>query len=354
MTTGATTTPPTGAARPPDDGREAAPGAGTRGAGLFATLARAAGSEYAVLGLTAIYALAVWPFVPELFGGENLANVASNMLPLLAVALGQMLVLIAGGIDLSATSVIAMASVVGAAVMNDRDGVMAGRAAAVPAAVACMLAAGLLVGLFNGAAITVLRLPAFIVTLATMMTGGGAAVWATRSKNISMLPDAFLGLGQGSVMRVPAPLLIVGTLAAVTHAVLSRTVAGRWLYAVGLNARAARVSGVPVRRVTILAYAASGLCAAVASVLLTARLETGSPTLGQGMLLDVIGAAVIGGTSLFGGRGKVLWTVAGVLLFTLISNTMNLVGLSDEKILVVKGCVILAAAALDRARRRAS
>jgi ribose transport system permease protein len=168
-----------------------------------------------------------------------------------------------------------------------------------------------------------------------------------------MLPDAFLYLGQGNLFHVPVPLLIVAALAAATHVVLSRTLTGGWLYAIGLNVQAARISGVPVRRVTILAYAASGLFAAVASMLLTARLETGSPTQGQGMLLDVIGATVIGGTSLFGGRGKVLWTVTGVLLFTLISNTLNLFGLSDDKIMIVKGCVILVAATLDWVRHRA-
>jgi ribose/xylose/arabinose/galactoside ABC-type transport system permease subunit len=152
---------------------------------------------------------------------------------------------------------------------------------------------------------------------------------------------------------VPVPLLIVGGLAAVIHVVLTRTLGGRWLYATGLNARAARISGVPVGRVVVCTYVASGALAAVASILYTARLETGSPTLGREILLDVIGATVIGGTSLFGGRGKVLWTTMGVLLFTLISNTLNLIGLGDDRAMIVKGCAILLAAALDWVRHRA-
>jgi ribose/xylose/arabinose/galactoside ABC-type transport system permease subunit len=121
---------------------------------------------------------------------------------------------------------------------------------------------------------------------------------------------------------------------------------------VGLNARAARVSGVPVRRTTATAYVLSGLCAAAASILYTGRLETASPTLGREVLLDVIGAAVIGGTSLFGGKGNVMWVVFGVLLFSLIANTLSLFGLPHFNVMAVKGGIILMAALLDVARNR--
>jgi ribose/xylose/arabinose/galactoside ABC-type transport system permease subunit len=144
----------------------------------------------------------------------------------------------------------------------------------------------------------------------------------------------------------------VAPLAVGAHLVLSRTVFGRWLYAVGGNPRAARVSGVPVERVLVLAYVACGLCAAVAAVLYSARLETGSPVLGQRIFLDVIGGAVIGGTSLFGGRGTVRGTAFGVLFITLVDNSLNLMGLSSFTILMVKGGVILAAAVLDALRER--
>jgi ribose/xylose/arabinose/galactoside ABC-type transport system permease subunit len=139
-------------------------------------------------------------------------------------------------------------------------------------------------------------------------------------------------------------------LAVAMHLLLSRFLLGRWLYAVGLNARAARVSGVPVRRSTAAAYVLSGLCAAAASILYTGRLETASPTLGREVLLDVVGAAVIGGTSLFGGKGNVLWVVFGVLLFTLIANSLSVFGLTHFTVMAVKGGVILLAALLDVAR----
>jgi ribose/xylose/arabinose/galactoside ABC-type transport system permease subunit len=133
---------------------------------------------------------------------------------------------------------------------------------------------------------------------------------------------------------------------------LTRTVLGRWLFAVGGNARTALVSGVPVERVVLFAYVACAVCAAVASILYTARLETGSPVLGQRILLDVIGAVVIGGTSLFGGRGSVLGTVYGALFITLLDNGLNLMGLSSFSVLMVKGTVILAAALVDAIRER--
>jgi ribose/xylose/arabinose/galactoside ABC-type transport system permease subunit len=145
---------------------------------------------------------------------------------------------------------------------------------------------------------------------------------------------------------------VVLPLAVLAHGVLSRTVLGRWLYAVGGNARAARVSGVPVERVLLLAYAACGACAGLAAVLYTARLETGSPVLGQRIFLDVIGGAVIGGSSLFGGRGTVRGTAFGVLFISLVDNSLNLLGLSSFTVLMVKGGVILAAAVLDAWRER--
>ena len=315
-------------------------------------VARAVLSEYSVLFLSIVYFLAVWPFVPELGSGENLSNLFSSMLPLLAVAIGQTVVLITGGIDLSATAVIGLASVAGAWVMNGTSGLLAGSPLAVPAGVGLMLLVGLTVGLLNGLAITAFDMPPFIVTLTMMMLAGGVAVYSTQSRNIIDLPDAFVALASGSSFRVPYAVLLVGALAVIAHGMLSRTLVGRWLYAVGMNARASLVSGVPVKRVIVFAYCVSGVCAAVASMLYTARLETGKPTIADRILLDVVGAAVIGGTSLFGGKGKVIWTAFGVLLFTLIDNTLNMLSLQHYTITMVKGGVILLAAMVDLVRNR--
>jgi ribose/xylose/arabinose/galactoside ABC-type transport system permease subunit len=136
------------------------------------------------------------------------------------------------------------------------------------------------------------------------------------------------------------------------HLVLQRTVYGRWLYAVGQNSTAALISGVPVVKVAFAPYVISGFCAGLASILLTGRLETGSPVLGREILLDIIGATVVGGTSLFGGRGKILWTFFGVLFLALLDNALNLLNLSHFSITIAKGTVILLAAVLDALRQR--
>jgi ribose/xylose/arabinose/galactoside ABC-type transport system permease subunit len=309
-------------------------------------------SELSVFYLTILYFLALTPFTPGLASAENAANIFSNLLPLLIVALGQTVVLIAGGIDLSVTSTIALSSVIGAMVMSSDQGWMGGSRWATPAAIVAMLLAGAVVGLLNGAAITLLRMPAFIVTLTTMMFASGLAVWLTKSKTIYNLPPTFNAIGKGSFFIVPYALVVAALVALALHVALRQTLFGRWLYAIGHNAKAAEVSGVPVGRTTRLAYVISGLCAAVTSILCTGRIETGSPVLGQRILLDVIGAAVIGGTSLFGGKGKVIWTVSGVLFITLIDNSLNMLGLSYFFIMMVKGAVILLAALLDAWRNR--
>jgi ribose/xylose/arabinose/galactoside ABC-type transport system permease subunit len=290
--------------------------------------------------------------VPGFASPGNLGNLLSSVFPLVAVAVGETLVLVTGGIDLSVTAVIALASVLGARVMTEDGGLLAGHPFAGPAAAAAMLATGLAVGAVNGLAVARLRMPPFLATLAVTTFASGFAIWLTQSEGIAGLPAGFRALGAGRVGPFPPAFVVVGPLALAAHALLARTVAGRWLFAIGGNARAARVSGVPVERALLLAYAACGACAAVASVLYTARLETGSPVLGQRLFLDVIGAVVIGGTSLFGGRGSVAGTILGALFITLLDNGLNLMGLSSFAVLMIKGAVILAAALVDAGRER--
>ena len=220
---------------------------------------------------------------------------------------------------------------------------------AIPVAMVGMLAVGAVVGLGNGIAVSKLRMPPFIVTLTSMMFVSGLAVWSTRSRNIGNLPESFNHVGSSWVFALGlAALLGLGV-----HAGLSRTVWGGWLYAIGHNRRAAFISGVPVASVTISAYMASGILSAAASILYTGQAESGSPVLGQRLLLDVIGGVVIGGTSLFGGRGKVVWTLCGVLFLKLLDNSLNLLDLSYFVIMMVKGAVILLAAVIDTARTAA-
>ncbi len=305
------------------------------------------GSEFFVLFLCLVVFAAFAPFTPGFVSSGNLANILIACLPLLLLATGQTVVLITGGIDLSVTATIGLSSVVGALVMGGDEGWLRGSPAAMPVAIVAMLATGALVGLFDGACIAWLRMPACMVTLTSMMFFNGLAIWLAKqvvnAESIYHLPPAFLALGTHAWLA--ALLAVVATLFA--HLLLARTLLGRWLHAVGHNPRTSLISGVPVASVTVSAYVLSGVFAALASILLTARLETGSPNHGKALLLDVIGAAVIGGTSLFGGKGKVLWTVYGVLFLALLGNGLNLLNLSDFMITIIKGSVILVAALLD-------
>jgi len=314
----------------------------------FTSLARLALSEYFVLALTLVWLLAMLPFVPGLGTPENLKNIVSSALPLLILAVGQTIVMISGGIDLSVTAVIAWASITGGLTISADGGLLAGHALAPAAGVIAMLACGLFAGLLNGLAVAVFRIPAFLATLTSMTFFGGLAIWMTKSKNLHRLPEAFNAIGR----EMPLSALVTVLVAVLAWWLLRGSNAGRWFYALGANPRAALVSGVPVKAVTFAAYAASGLCAALASVLYTGRLETASPVMGQRVLLDVIGAVVIGGVSLTGGRGELHWTAFGVFFMTVIDNSLNLLGLSNFGILMAKGLVILAAALVDSWRNR--
>jgi ribose/xylose/arabinose/galactoside ABC-type transport system permease subunit len=309
---------------------------------------RGLASEHLVLWLTVVGFVVLTPFTPGLASGDNLANLFFTLVPLFVLATGQTLVLITAGIDLSVCSIMALASVVGGLAMNRDTGWLAGSPWAAPAGTLLMLLVGGGVGALNGCAVALLRMPPFIVTLTTMMGVSGLAIWLTRGQTLYGLPAGFNVLGG----RLPLALVLALLAAGLAHLGLRRTLYGHWLFAVGHNPRMARISGVPVERVTLGAYTASGLFAAMAAVLFTGQAETASPQLGQRLLLDVIAATVIGGTSLFGGRGQVLWTLAGVLFIKLLDNSLNLLNVSFFAITMVKGGVVLAAALLDRTRQR--
>jgi ribose/xylose/arabinose/galactoside ABC-type transport system permease subunit len=339
--------------------------------GTLQLVKRALLSEYFVLYLTITCFLILWPIIPDSATTNNLTNIFTNMGPLLAVAIGQTFVLIVAGIDLSQTSIMGMTSVVGSVFMSYRlnpallgdsplwgsilsahGGPLAGSPWAVPAALLAMLLTGMIIGALNGTAVAWFRMPPFIVTLISMTLFSAFAIWLTKSENISPLPDSFNNLGSGSLLFIPSAILIALILVVLGHLLLGRTVFGRQLYAIGANYKTATVSGLPVRRNIVLAYMVSGLCASVGSLLYTAQIGTGSPTLGADLLLDVVGATVIGGTSLFGGSGKVLWTVFGVLFFVMLDNSLNLLGLSYYTVMAVKGAVVLLAVLLNVVRVR--
>jgi ribose transport system permease protein len=185
-----------------------------------------------------------------------------------------------------------------------------------------------------------------------MLVASGLAFIAAHGQSVYQVPDSFIGLGRGSTLGLPNAVLLMLVLYAGAHFLMTRTVLGRYLYAVGGNAEAARLSGVPVRRVLLFAYAACGALAGLGGVVMASQLKSGSPTYGQMYELYVIAAVVVGGTSLSGGEGKVLGTLIGAFIIAVIQNGMNLTSVESYTQKVVLGLVILGAVLLDRLKRR--
>lgn len=333
-------------------------------------------SEYLILYLCIALFVGLYLIVPRIASPYNIGSLLSNMWPLFVVAIGQTLVLIVAGIDLSQGAVISLTSVIGAAfiaqsanpiifeksplwgVLLFEDGaILHDSVLGIPVAIGVMLLVGVLIGGFNGAAVAFARIPPFMVTLVTSMFFAALAILLAKSENIIDLPDAFAAIGDefgiaGEFEFFSLAMVMAVALGIVTHLVLGRTTFGRWLYGIGHNPRAAVVSGVPVRKVIVLTYMFSGFCAAMASVIYTARVDQGRPTLGDPFLLDIIAAVVIGGTSLAGGKGKIIWTFFGVIFLTLVGNALSMLNVPFFYVAIVKGSVILFAALIDVARRR--
>ena len=313
----------------------------------------------------------MWPIIPNIANGRTLINMVNNLLPLFILAVGQMYVLIVAGIDLAQPSIVGLTSVVGAIIMTEAvdkarfgssplwgsiigpdGGPLAGSPMAVPVAILAMLLVGAFIGFLNGFFITRFRMPDFMVTLVFQMLFLYLAIWMTQSFNIVSLPKAFIEIGNGSIGFIPYALIIALIVGVVSYLMLNRSKTGRWLYATGENRSASKISGVPINKVVIKAYVISGICCAIASVIYSGRLRQGSPTMSRNMLMDIIGAAVIGGTSMFGGKGKVGWVLIGCVFFTLLSTVLNMLKLNTFIVDIVKGLFILFAAMFDVIRTR--
>lgn len=289
------------------------------------------------IALFAIIVAAVAVWVPSFFQAANLLNVGRQASITGVIAIGMTFVILTAGIDLSVGSVLAVSGVTVALMI---------RAGVSPiVAVFCALIAGIVVGVFNGVGTAVFEIQPFIMTLATMVAVQGLSLRLTKGGPIQFGNDnvVFKVLGGGNIIGLPSPFVIfilVSTLGILTLRYLSF---GRSLYAIGGSYEAARLSGVPTRRTLIIAYSLSGLCAALAGVMTASRLGSGDPTGGSLANMDAITAVVIGGTSLLGGRGGAAGTVVGALLLAVLSNLMNLIGISPFDQQIVKGMVIIVA-----------
>lgn len=295
--------------------------------------------------LIAVAALVAAVMLPAFRTPENLANLARQSAVLGLIALGQTFVIAAGLIDLSVGMIAGLVVVLACALMQGDPGAMLW----VPAA---MLVLGAAIGAANGLLLNLLRLNPLILTFGMLSVLQGA-IFTFTDRSVGRPSPQLSALANGAVAGVPLALLLLLAVAAGLHVVLTRSRFGHHLLATGGQREAARRAGVNVERVQLAAFMLAGLCAAAGGLLLAGRLGTGYPLAGAGLELDSIVAVVLGGAALAGGRASVIGTLGGVLALAMLSNVLNLMGVSSFVQTFVKGCVVVAAVIVAQARRGA-
>ncbi|MBN8858787.1 MAG: ribose ABC transporter permease [Sphingobacteriales bacterium] len=298
-------------------------------------------SKYGILIALLVICIILSVATPYFFTVQNLVIVLRQVSVNGILAIGVTFVIIAGGIDLSLGSVVALTGVAAASFAHP---------GAYPLIVPLLmgLLTGVLAGVINGLTITLGKVAPFIVTLGMMtMTRGLALVWSD-GRPVTNLSPAFNFIGGGDLLYIPVPILLFVLVIIVAYILLNYTTAGRYIYAVGGNEQAARASGIRVNAVKMFAYIICSGLAALAGIVLAARITTGQPNAGVAYELDAIAAVVIGGTSLLGGRGTVTGTVIGVLIIGVINNGLDLLNVSSYYQQIIKGVIIIGAVLIDR------
>ncbi|WP_421826738.1 ABC transporter permease [Larkinella sp.] len=296
--------------------------------------------QYGIFIAFILICLVLSVVTPRFLTVSNLTIVVTQVSINALLAFGVTFVIITGGIDLSIGSIVAVTSVVAASFAHPDT---------YPVVVPILtgLAAGLLLGAFNGLVITKSKVPPFIVTLGTMTIGRGLALILSKGRPVSNLSDSFNFIGGGHLLGIPNPIIILVVFFIICSVVLKKTVLGRYMYAVGGNEQAAQASGIQLNKVKMVVYTLCGGLAALAGILLTSRITTGQPNAGVGFELDAIAAAIIGGTSTSGGTGTMTGTLIGALLIGVISNGLDLMNVTSYYQQVVMGVIIIGAVVLD-------
>ena len=324
--------------------------------------------EYATLSDVQVYQPRSYTW-PGFLTRENLVNVVNQNADVAIIAIGMTLIIITGGIDLSVGSLLAVSGVFTAVAIQQWAGVEHPGLAALLLIGCSLIGVGVcaLGGAFNGVMVTVFRVPAFVATLGMMMIARGLALIVAvgyqsaisggttegTPEAVSIDSELFGWLGNGQTFGIPNPILLMIVLYVVAHVMMTRTSLGRYIYAVGGNKEAARLSGVPVFGVLILVYALCGAMAGLGGVVDASRFEGGRPNAGELYELQVIAAVVVGGTSLSGGEGRVFGTLIGALIIAVIQNGMNMAGVKSYEQKVIFGVLILAAVLLDQLKKYA-
>lgn len=316
-----------------------------KGASGFRKLMRKEWAGVAVLGVFYVIIFIIFSLLsPYFLQTRNLMSIGSNMSVIGLMAIAGTPLIIAGGLDLSVAAIAGVSGVIVSLLFG------AGINIWLACAISVVIAAGL--GGFNGVLATRLRLNPLIVTLGTMSIYGGAALVMTGGLSKPMIVDGFNWLGSGRVSGVPIPLLIMIAFCIVSWWVMTKTRFGREIYAAGGNPDASRIMGINVDRVQVVLYVASGVVGAVSGIILAAMLGAAAPNAAGSHLLTVIAAIILGGTSLYGGRGSVWGTVLAVLILGTLNNGLTLLDVSSFWQEITRGAVLIAAVAFDQIRVR--
>ncbi|MCE5256901.1 MAG: ABC transporter permease [Spirochaetaceae bacterium] len=281
---------------------------------------------------------------PYFFTVSNIFEITLQTAVVAIIAAGETFITLTGGLDLSVGSTFACSAVLGGLVFQATQNLFL--------SLATTLLSGLVFGLINGLLITGLKVPPFIATLGMMGIARGFALIFSRGIPIFGLPPTYMWIGQGKLFNlIPIPTVIMVLVFIVAYLLLNYTRFGRFIFAIGSNTEAARLSGIPVAKVTIGIYAICGLLCGIASTIEAGRLGTIQPAGGNGYELLAIGAVVIGGTSTFGGEGSIIATLIGAIIVTTIRNGLNIIGVNAFWQQVVNGMIIIGAVATDQMRR---
>lgn len=257
------------------------------------------------------------------------------------IALGMTLIIILGHIDLSVGAIVAMSGTL-------TVGFIVNQGLPIPLAIILGILIGILTGFVSGFVVSHFRVPAFIITMAMMNVANGVAYVYSGGQSTRITNEFFSSIGMGYLFKViPLPVVYMVILIIIISFVLNKTKFGTYVYAIGGNRESARLSGVPIKKVEIIVFTLSGLLSAFAGLVLCSRMYSGQPSVGSGYELDAIAACVLGGTSMSGGKGRISGTVFGALVIGIISNGLNLIGVSSYWQLIIKGLIIACAVLLD-------
>lgn len=302
-------------------------------------------SRYGIVIAFLVLCLVLSLISPYFLTPGNITNVLRQASINGILAIGLTFVILTGGIDLSVGSLLALSGILGASVVTGAD------PGSPAVAIGFGIGVGLALGTVNGVLIAHLRVPAFVATLGMLSVARGLTFISNNGMPVPNLSPAFRQIGQGFVAGVPVPVILFAVTVLLAWVVLRFTTYGRYVYAVGGNERSARTSGINTRRVVLSVYAISGALAGLAGLVLAARTTSALPQAGISYELDAIAAVVIGGTSLTGGVGSPIGTLFGALIIAVISNGLDLMGVSSYYQQVIKGTIIVLAVLLDTSRR---